>query len=473
MLFNSIEFLLAFLPITLIIYFVLNKIKKEEAAKLWLVVASLYFYGYFNKRYILIIVSSIIVNFIIGRMLYKEEQYTLKRKVLLIIGIVFNIGILGYFKYSNFFIENINIVFSKSLPLLKVALPLGISFFTFQQLSFIIDSYRGKSYNFDFLSYCLFVTFFPQLIAGPIVLPSEVIPQFQDENKKSLNYGNLNRGLYMFSIGLVKKVIIADTLSTLVSVGFDFGGSLTIMESWISSLAFTFQIYYDFSGYCDMAMGIGLMFNIDLPLNFDSPYKSSSIQEFWRRWHITLGRFLTNYLYIPLGGNRSGRFKTLRNLFVVFLVSGIWHGAGWTFILWGALHGLAIVIHKIWSSKGRRLNKTLGIFITFNLVNIFWVFFRATSINSALEVIKGMFRINTLSLGVRSAYKAALSGSFKLPMVILVLSVALTFLGKSTVNRVKTMKLNNLTTVEMITYLIVCISLILSNKVSTFLYFNF
>lgn len=476
MLFNSTEFLFLFLPITLIVYFGLNKMNKSEFAKGWLVLASLYFYGYFNRSYIIIIVSSIVVNYTIGRLLYKENKSTIKSKMLLIIGVVFNVGILGYFKYSDFFIENINMFFSKSLPLLKIALPLGISFFTFQQLSFIIDSYKGKSYNLNFLNYCLFVTFFPQLIAGPIVLPVEMIPQFVDKNNKNVNYNNMNKGLYMFAIGMFKKVIIADTLARLVAIGFDLSTDLTIMEAWISSLAFTFQLYYDFSGYCDMAMGIGLMFNIYIPLNFNSPYKSANIQEFWKRWHITLGRFLTNYIYIPLGGNRKGEIKTLRNLFIVFLISGIWHGAGWTFILWGMLHGVSIIIHRVWKMKHFKLNKIIGIFITFNLVNIFWVFFRGATIKSSLIVIKGMVNINTLTLGVSEEYKGILSndfGGFKLPVLILILAIILTVLGTNTIKRAENMKMNTVTSIEIVGYMILSIIIILSSSISTFLYFNF
>ncbi|WP_294665960.1 MBOAT family O-acyltransferase, partial [uncultured Fusobacterium sp.] len=249
--------------------------------------------------------------------------------------------------------------------------PLGISFFTFQQLSFIIDSYNEKSMKYDFLSYCLFVTFFPQLIAGPIVLPNEMLPQFEDKRNKLINYENMNRGLYMFSIGLAKKVIIADTIANFANVGFDKMETLNIVEAWMTSISYTLQLYFDFSGYCDMAMGIALMFNIVLPLNFNSPYKSANIQEFWKRWHMTLGRFMTNYLYIPLGGNRLGERKTLRNLFIVFMASGIWHGAGWNFITWGGLHGICILIHRVWKNSGRKMNKLLGWFITINLVNIF------------------------------------------------------------------------------------------------------
>ena len=306
MLFNSYEFIFLFLPITLAVYFLLNKYNKNMLSKTWLVIASLYFYSYFNKSYLILILISIFVNYFVGTELNVRANDVIKRKVLLISGVIFNIGALGYFKYYDFFIENINILFKTNFNLLHIVLPLGISFFTFQQLSFVADSYYRKNLNYDFLSYCLFVTFFPQLIAGPIVLPTEMLPQFENEENKKVNWENMNRGLYIFAIGLAKKVIIADTIAHFANAGFDMMESLNFAEAWLTSVSYTLQLYFDFSGYCDMAMGIGLMFNIVLPINFNSPYKSTNIQEFWRKWHITLGRFMTNYLYIPMGGNRKG-----------------------------------------------------------------------------------------------------------------------------------------------------------------------
>ncbi|MGL6119911.1 MAG: MBOAT family O-acyltransferase, partial [Fusobacteriaceae bacterium] len=366
MLFNSFVFIFLFLPITLIVYFLLNNYGKEKLAKAWLVLGSLYFYSYFNYKYTYLIVLSIFVNYCIGNILNEKKSVkrTIYTKSYFIVGLIFNIGMLFYFKYYDFFIGNMNSVLKINLPILKLMLPLGISFFTFQQLSFLIDSYKGKSQKYDFLSYSLFVTFFPQLIAGPIVLPEEMLPQFENHDNKKINYENINRGLYLFSIGLAKKVLIADSISPFADAGFDKMTSLTFIEGWLTSISYTMQLYFDFSGYCDMAMGIALMFNIILPLNFNSPYKSTSIQEFWKRWHMTLGRFLTNYLYIPLGGNRKGELKTLRNLSIVFLASGIWHGAGWNFIIWGALHGLAILIHRTWKNKGYKMPALLGWAIT-------------------------------------------------------------------------------------------------------------
>lgn len=302
MLFNSYEFIFLFLPITLILYFTLNKFGKNELAKGWLVIASLYFYSYFNRTYLILIIISIVINYGIGKKLADNKTDIIIRKLLLIVGVVFNLGALGYFKYYDFFVSNINSLFGTDIKLLHIMLPLGISFFTFQQLSFVIDMYKRFNLIYSFTDYCLFVTFFPQLIAGPIVLPTEMLPQFETEENKRVNWENMNRGLYVFSIGLAKKVIIADTISNFANAGFDMMESLNFVEAWLTSISYTLQLYFDFSGYCDMAMGIALMFNIGLPLNFNSPYKSTNIQEFWKKWHMTLGRFMTNYLYIPMGG---------------------------------------------------------------------------------------------------------------------------------------------------------------------------
>lgn len=319
---------------------------------------------------------------------------TLSKKFLFILGCIFNLGLLGYFKYFNFFLDNVNILFNIDINFIQSILPLGISFFTFQQISYIVDSYKGEGKTYKFLDYMLFVCFFPQLVAGPIVLPQEIIPQFEDDKKRKLNYKNISEGIYLFSIGLFKKVMIADTLSGIVSLGYNTIGSINSFEAWFVALAFTLQLYFDFSGYWDMASGIAIMFNIRLPKNFNSPYKSINIQEFWRRWHITLGRFLTQYVYIPLGGSRGSKFKTYRNLFIIFLVSGIWHGAGWTFIVWGSLHGLAIVIHRIFRDNGHKMNKILAWLITFIFVNLAWVFFRAPDLLIAGEMIKKLIFID-------------------------------------------------------------------------------
>jgi len=305
--------------------------------------------------------------------------------------VVLNVVLLGYFKYSDFFIMNTNRAFGSEIPLLHLALPLAISFYTFQQIAYLIDSYRKETKEYDFLNYAVFVTFFPQLIAGPIVHHAEMMPQFARLKNKVKNYHNIALGLFIFSIGLFKKVVIADTFAMWATKGFDVAQTLNMIEAWVTSLSYTFQLYFDFSGYADMAIGIALLFNIKIPMNFFSPYKATSIQDFWRRWHMTLSRFLKDYIYIPLGGNRKGEVRTYTNLFATFVLGGIWHGAGWTFVLWGILHGLALVVHRLWKKVGIKIPVILAWFITFNFINITWVFFRATNFESAIKVLKGMF----------------------------------------------------------------------------------
>jgi len=364
-----------------------------EASKGFLVFASLFFYSWWNIAYLPLILVSMLFNYAIGRQLSdkgKKDKHKTK-KSLLTIGVLFNLGLLGYFKYADFFLTNLNTLLHTHLDLLHLALPLAISFYTFQQIAYLVDSYRSETKEYDFLNYAVFVTFFPQLIAGPIVHHAEMMPQFAKARNKIIHYHNIALGMFIFSMGLFKKVAIADSFAIWATQGFDVAEKLNMIEAWATSLSYTFQLYFDFSGYTDMAIGIALLFNIKLPINFNSPYKATSIQDFWRRWHITLSRFLRDYLYIPLGGNRKGESRTYFNLFATFLLGGIWHGAGWTFVFWGALHGLAMVINRTWQKLGYRMHTLLAWFITFNFVNIAWVFFRAKDFDSALKVLHGMF----------------------------------------------------------------------------------
>ena len=394
MLFNSYEFIFLFLPFTFFIYFYLNKKRLTEVAKGFLVLSSLFFYSWWNVIYLPLILGSMVFNYCFGVELNKENS-KISKKFILILGIVANLMLLGYFKYSDFFISNVNFIFNTQIPHLNLLLPLAISFFTFQQIAYLVDSATGGgTKQYDFLNYCLFVTFFPQLIAGPIVHHKEMMPQFANFRNKIINYKNIALGLFIFSIGLFKKVVIADSFAVWATNGFDKAAVLNLFEAWATSLSYTFQLYFDFSGYCDMAIGAALLFNIKLPINFNSPYKALNIQDFWRRWHITLSRFLRDYIYIPLGGNRKGRLRTYANLMATFIIGGIWHGAGWTFVFWGFLHGVALVIHRIWNELGFKMNKILAWFITFNFINITWVFFRAKDWDDALKVLKGMFGLS-------------------------------------------------------------------------------
>ena len=326
-----------------------------------------------------------------------KEKY-LSKKSLLQAGLLFNIGLLVHFKYMDFFISNVNSAFRVDIELLHLALPLAISFFTLQQIAFLIDSYEGLVKEKSFLDYTIFVTFFPQLIAGPIVHHKEMMPQFGSIKNKVKNYRNIAMGLFIFSIGLFKKVVIADTFAVWATQGFDVATTLNLFEAWATSLSYTLQLYFDFSGYTDMAIGLALLFNIRLPVNFNSPYKATNIQDFWRRWHITLSRFLRDYVYIPLGGNKKGSFRTYNNLMATFVIGGLWHGAGWTFVFWGLLHGLALTVQKLWSKLGLKLWTWLAWLITFNFVNIAWVFFRAKEWGDAIKVLSSMFSVDNIVL---------------------------------------------------------------------------
>lgn len=389
MLFNSYIFVLFFFPLCLIGYFSLNHFQKYKAAQIFLLGMSLWFYAYFNLSYLLIILFSVVMNY--GFYLLQKKQGKNKlRKAVMIIGVSLNVGILGYFKYMDFFIGNINTLFQTELKFLGIALPLGISFFTFQQISFIVDAYRGEIPDYRFLDYANFVTYFPQLIAGPIVTHDELVPQFSDTGKKKFNFDNFAQGLYIFAFGLAKKVLLADTFSDAVTYGFTTIDTLSSVTALLVMLSYTFQIYFDFSGYCDMAIGIGKMMNIDLPLNFNSPYKALTITEFWSGWHITLTRFLTKYVYIPLGGNRKGKIRMYLNIMLVFLISGFWHGADWTFVFWGCCHGLFMVMTRAFKRFFEKLHPALNWMITFSFVNVMWVFFRADGFSQALKLLKAL-----------------------------------------------------------------------------------
>lgn len=417
MLFNSYIFLLLFLPICLIGYYTLNHFKKYKLGQLFLLLMSLWFYAYFNLSYLAIIVISILFNYGIYKLLEKNNNH---RKFFLILGLLVNIGAFFYFKYMDFFIQNINVLFNKNIPFLKIVLPLGISFFTFQQLSFVIDSYKKEVPKYNLLYYACFVSFFPQLIAGPIVTHDELVPQFLDEKKKKFNYDNFGKGLYGFTLGLAKKVLIADTFGVVANWGFGFElnniVTMNTTNAILVMLAYTIQIYFDFSGYSDMAIGLGKMFNIDLPTNFNSPYKALTIKEFWDRWHITLTRFFTKYIYIPLGGSRKGTLRTYVNILIVFLVSGFWHGANWAFVLWGLMHGIFSIINRLFKNFFDRLHPALNWLITFSFVNLTWIFFRTESISRAVEFIRTIFKFNFGSIN------STILNSFKLPEFALITS---------------------------------------------------
>jgi len=482
MLFNSFQFIFAFLPFTFFFYFFLLQRRLFIIAKGFLVFASLFFYSWWNIYYLPIILSSMLFNYTIGTILNSHyNKMQLSKKSLLFFGIASNIALLAYFKYADFLIENINYFTSNNIHLLELALPLAISFFTFQQIAYLVDSYRNKTNEYDFLNYSLFVTFFPQLIAGPIVHHQEMMPQFRDKHNSTKNYTNIATGLFIFIIGLFKKVVIADYFAVWATNGFDKAEVLNLIEAWSTSLSYTFQLYFDFSGYTDMAIGAALLFNIKLPQNFNSPYKAKDIQDFWRRWHITLSRFLKDYVYIPLGGNRVKEFRVLTNLMITFIVGGIWHGAGWTFIFWGFLHGSAIIIHRVYKNLGLRMPSLFAWFITFNFVNITWIFFRAKEWKDAMKVLEAMFFGKIiLPLSLSNPYISFIdyadtwiSNIFANSFLILylLLTLCVTLYAKNSMELSQVLKFNIFTAT--FTTIVLIISLLNLSGVHEFLYFNF
>lgn len=489
MLFNSYEFIFAFLPITFFIYFYLNNKRLIDISKGFLVFSSLFFYSWWNISYLPIILSSMFINYLIGGLLSNivdKGAKNLSRKSVLVVGIIANLSLLGYFKYFDFFLENVNYSLGTDISLLHLTLPLAISFFTFQQIAYLVDSYRKETKEYDFLNYALFVTFFPQLIAGPIVHHKEMMPQFANIRNKVISYRNIAKGVFVFSIGLFKKVVIADTFSVWATAGFDSSVPLNFFEAWATSLSYTFQLYFDFSGYTDMAIGLALLFNIRLPINFNSPYKATNIQDFWRRWHITLSRFLKDYIYIPLGGNRKGEFRTYANLLMTFVLGGIWHGAGWTFVFWGFLHGIALVIQRAWNQTGLRLWKWLAWLITFNFVNIGWVFFRAKEWDDAVHVLSAMFSFDYIVLpGSLKSHLISLKeygvefgfmfnhilGSTGQTIGFLVLGFVLTLFFKNSNDNISEFEFSLKSVV--LASLAFSVAVLSMTKVSEFLYFNF
>lgn len=397
MLFNSFLFLLLFLPVCLAGYFGLNHFHRYSLAKAFLLGMSLWFYGYFHAAYLLVLTGSILCNYLLYRAGRGRIQNHKSTKALMVFGVAGNLSVLAFFKYTDFFLENINAVFGTDIPLLGVLLPLGISFFTFQQIGFIVDACKGEAGDYSFLDYALFVSFFPQLIAGPIVTHEELVLQFADKTKKKLCADNFSAGCVLMIVGLAKKVLLADTFGRAVTWGYGSLGVLNTPAAVIVMLSFYFQIYFDFSGYSDMAVGLGRMLNLSLPQNFDSPYRAVTLRGFWKGWHITLTRFFTKYVYIPLGGSRSGRVLTYRNIMIVFLLSGLWHGAAWGFVLWGLLNGTGLVLCRMLEKPLQRMSDfrvTKAFLWVCNLVcvNLLWVLFRAEDLHTAGMFYAGLFR---------------------------------------------------------------------------------
>lgn len=389
MLFNSIVCITIFQPVVIGGFYLLQRSKDPVWAKLFLFGMSLIFYGYYNVSYIGILAASLILNYGCSALLEKTADEK-RRKTILWSGIAGNLGLLFYFKYYDFFIDNCNFLLHTHISVEKIALPLGISFFTFQQISYIIERYRKNAGFHAFLDYGCFITFFPQLIAGPIVTHDEWLPQLADWRKRKKTADDFYRGAALFILGLAKKVLLADSLAVLVNSGFDHISRLDMLSAWTAAIFYVMELYFDFSGYCDMARGIGKMMGFTLPVNFRSPLTAVSVRDFWRRWHITLSRFLTRYIYIPLGGNRRGPKRQCFNIFIVFLASGFWHGANWTFVVWGLFHGFAVMGETLFA-RLKTLPENLRRLLTGIFLTLSFSVFRSESLTDAALLWKKLF----------------------------------------------------------------------------------
>ncbi len=417
MLFNSFSFILIFLPIVLLGWHGLNHITKERLADIFLVAASLYFYGLFSKEFVLLLLISCCITYIISSLIV-DLKNTYTSKLLMYFGVILNLGMLGYFKYTNFFMENISAITDKEFSALNIALPVGISFYVFSQIAFLVDIYRENQEDHPLIKdgellgkvrpieYLLYITYFPKIIQGPIALPYEMISQFRDKEKRTPKAENFRKGIQLFVIGLSKKVLLGDNLAKIADYGFKYTYYMDTITGILVLISYAFQLYFDFSGYCDMAEGISLMLGFELPQNFNSPYKAISVRNLWQRWHMTLTRFFVRYIYIPLGGSRKGKLRTALNILIIFVVSGFWHGAGWTYICWGLIMGILVVFDNlgIMATEGDVkksyllrekplivIPKILGQVLTFIAFLVSLVFFRSQDLTYAFQMFKQFF----------------------------------------------------------------------------------
>ena len=438
MLFTTASFAFLYLPVVLIGFFLIARVSRQFAA-LWLFLASVFFYGYWMPQFTVLLVSSVLANFAIGRKIGEAPADAAGARPVarnwMIAGVVMNLVVLGYFKYANFFIDSLQQAFGLELHVARILLPLGISFFTFTQIAFLADAYQKGVREYKIVHYGLFVTYFPHLVAGPVLHHAQMMPQFARDETYRFRFAHLTAGLAIFCLGLLKKVVVADGVSPYADAVFNaaqLGSVPTFQEAWLGSLGYTFQLYFDFSGYSDMAIGLSWMLNVRLPFNFNSPYRSLNISDFWRRWHMTLSAFLRDYLYIVLGGNRKGPVRRYFNLAATMVLGGLWHGAGWTFVFWGALHGAYLGVNHAFRALTSRVSATLAnsriwaLFawlITFLAVVVAWVFFRAESFAAATRILSSMMSIPQLHVlpeGHRLMWNAGLN-----PLVGVVLCAVL------------------------------------------------
>ncbi len=416
MVFSSFQYVLAFLPLAVLVFMVLQRYGRVQASSYWLIAASLFFYGWWDWRYLPLPIGSVVFNYYVGTRLLRSERAD---RTLLTLGLIANLALLGYYKYAGFFVDNLNGLFGEALPVPHIALPLAISFCTFQQVSFLVDCYRKQVAPFTFRCYLLYITFFPHLIAGPVVRHNELLPQLESSRDWDARWHDIVRGVHLFALGLAKKAIFADTMAGYANPVFNAaatGATPSFLEAWAAALAYTLQLYFDFSGYADMALGSARMLGIHLPENFNSPYKAQNIADFWRRWHITLSHFLRDYLYIPLGGSRAGKGRTYLNLIITMLLGGLWHGAAWTFVVWGAMHGAALAVCHWWKEFSEARKWSMPPFMAYGLTMLFvivgWVIFRANTWEAAGRVLGGMFGQTTFILPKEMTFLHQWGGGF-------------------------------------------------------------
>lgn len=478
MLFHSYNYILLFLPLVIMLFFLVNSFVSDIMGRIILLLASMVFLSFANWYSVSALIISILVNYCLGRLLQTRNR----KKSILIAGIVFNVAYLCGFKYYNF-ISDLFAQSTREAPTpVHIFLPVGISFYTFQQIAYLVDTYRDAGQSLSFADYALFGSFFPKLLQGPIVYRDELVPQFSDKERKAFSFSSFSAGLAVFAFGLGKKVLLADNFGIIVDYGFSHVSSLNAFEALLTILGYSLQIYFDFSGYCDMAAGAAKMLTYDLPANFDSPYKAKNIADFWKRWHITLTRFLTKYIYIPLGGNRKGTFHTCLNILIVFLISGLWHGTGVTFLLWGVMHGAASVLYRFTRRFYDRLLPPLQWMLNFGFVTVAWVFFRAPSASTALSLLQ------RLCAGAwRLSINEELSESLLMPFLINIPSqfipLPIVILLAYTIVLVCTITMDNTNRVlhdfrytpgtALLVYLVLTIGILSMSGVTSFLYINF
>lgn len=470
MVFTSYQYLLIFFPLVALIFHLLGDKRKSLYA---IIVAScIFYYTWGSIKYLSLLVFSLFFNYFITH--YGINK--LQKKWILTFGVIVNVALLGYFKYTNFFVDKFSQIFGLSIHISQIVLPLAISFYTFQQIAWLIDNYKKEAPTCDFFEYAGAVLFFPHLISGPIVQYHDLVPQLK-VIKKDVDYRLILNGIFLVAVGCVKKIFIADYLARFVDVWYNNYADINTIKAWLAVLGYVFQIYFDFSGYCDIAIGSALMLGIKLPQNFNDPYKAESIRDFWRRWHITLGYFLTKYVYIPLGGNRKGKRRTLTNIFLMLCISGLWHGAGVHFILWGALHGLAMVIHRLYSeSKLPKIPRHMSIAMTFIIVTLFWVAFRSNDVDCMMRVFKNLFWPN-IPYGVNWETKSGFDLHELRPylymvifsfLVVYLMPKAQDFFDKYGNKYPILIAIGSAGTIWLVLY-----KLVLTNSYTTFIYFNF